>query len=763
MSDRRILATFFPDEYARTMTVKEMTLDDIRDMALTATADRKVDLPYIKLARFGTKHSKNNCLRYNANMISVDGAEVDYDAQEMSFDEAAERLRGARLAAVLYTSPSNKPGAPRWRVILPTSRSLPPEGRAQLVARFNGLVNGVVAPESFTASQGFFIGKVNGNNCHRAEVFDGDYIDLRADLDAGAMGKKREPKLNAADNVIPFPSDYGRPSAPIEKMADPDLVFAALSVIPNNSADWLVWNETGMAAWVATNGAHRGFEAFDMWSRKSPEHNKEDTTQLRWAHYRTSPPTELGAGTLFWQADQAQPGWRKLVGFSIDKVTELLRLAKLAAAQYDPQRKETARRFGIRTATLDDVVAALRPPQDTGEENLQGGKIEFVPPEAWTDAVDGEQLVADMVKAIRDYIILGEHQALTVTLWVLHTYIFEVFEQTPRLSLKSPAMRCGKSTLLKVIGQMVSKALRTENISVAALFRVIAQDHPTMLFDEADNFFKNAQGQDNADLNGILNAGWEPDGTWTRTVGEDFEPRKFNVYAPVCFAWLVKKGVNVQPTLEDRSITIELRRAKPDEKHSRYRRSRTGHLVKLARRAARWCADHRAALVDADPKDMPEQLNDRAQDAWRPLIAIADAMSEALGKKIRDVAVRIEEEGLGGEEDISLQLLADVAAIFKKKIQTDGAERVPVIGSQEIVNTLAGMDERPWARWHRGEPISTQTLAKLLKAYNVAPRKKRVGQNLIRGYVPKAVLDAAERYVVEETEEETDEDAVPPL
>ena len=57
-------------------------------------------------------------------------------------------------------------------------------------------------------------------------------------------------------------------AARTDKQADPDLVYAALAVIPNN-VEWPEWNSTGMASWLSTGGHERGFEAFLMWSQKS--------------------------------------------------------------------------------------------------------------------------------------------------------------------------------------------------------------------------------------------------------------------------------------------------------------------------------------------------------------------------------------------------------------------------------------------------------------------------------------------------------------
>lgn len=98
------------------------------------------------------------------------------------------------------------------------------------------------------------------------------------------------------------PSDLG-------PCADPLDVAAALGVIPNaGPADWESWNTVGMAAWAATGGSMAGFAAWCAWSAKNPAHD-DAATGARWDHYRTSPPTRSGAGTLFHMARQACPGW----------------------------------------------------------------------------------------------------------------------------------------------------------------------------------------------------------------------------------------------------------------------------------------------------------------------------------------------------------------------------------------------------------------------------------------------------------------------
>jgi hypothetical protein len=91
------------------------------------------------------------------------------------------------------------------------------------------------------------------------------------------------------------------PQAPIEKIA------AALTVIPNNGS-WDDWNSMGMAIFRATGGAEAGFALFDAWSKKSAKYDACNTA-AKWAAYFKSPPTQIGAGTIFYLADQASPTW----------------------------------------------------------------------------------------------------------------------------------------------------------------------------------------------------------------------------------------------------------------------------------------------------------------------------------------------------------------------------------------------------------------------------------------------------------------------
>lgn len=93
-------------------------------------------------------------------------------------------------------------------------------------------------------------------------------------------------------------------TAPIGKIA------VALQHVPNNDVDWETWNTIGMAIFRATDGDPDGLDLFDRWSQRSTKYDF-DNCLARWEHWSSSsPPTKIGAGTLFQMADKAGTGWR---------------------------------------------------------------------------------------------------------------------------------------------------------------------------------------------------------------------------------------------------------------------------------------------------------------------------------------------------------------------------------------------------------------------------------------------------------------------
>jgi hypothetical protein len=156
----RFAVTFFDDVFARTLREEMMGLADLAALIGATRAPTKDRLPLLKLARFGAKRTKEGSLRCDRNVLAVSGIELDHDAGSMPVAEAKARLDAAELPYLVYTTPSHRTDAPRWRVLLPFSAELPPKQRVRMVDRANGLLGGCLARESWALSQAFYYGRV---------------------------------------------------------------------------------------------------------------------------------------------------------------------------------------------------------------------------------------------------------------------------------------------------------------------------------------------------------------------------------------------------------------------------------------------------------------------------------------------------------------------------------------------------------------------------------------------------------------------------
>lgn len=229
-------------------------------------------------------------------------------------------------------------------------------------------------------------------------------------------------------------------------------------------------------------------------------------------------------------------------------------------------------------------------------------------------------LLEDVRAFVRRFVVLTDGQADAITLWIAHTHVFDVFGITPYLAVTSAEKRSGKTRLLEVLELLIRDALPTANISDAALFRVIDSKQPTLLVDEVDALFSNKSPRE--ELRGILNAGYRRGAVVHRMGGSNNTSlQSFSVYCPKAFAGI---GNCLPDTISDRSIPISLKRRTRDETVDRFRLRDVqveGHA--LRDRLTDWLDPQRDHLHSSRPT-LPDELDDRAQDVWEPLLAIAD-------------------------------------------------------------------------------------------------------------------------------------------
>jgi len=422
----------------------------------------------------------------------------------------------------------------------------------------------------------------------------------------------------------------------------------------------------------------------------------------------------------------------------------LMKLAALGDLAYQRQRRAAAVELSVPLTALDRLVKARQKAKADaaeGGDGLPGRAIVFPAIEPWPQPVDGKALVSVLVDTVRSYVVLTAQQALAVVLWVIHTHALEAFDVSPRLVPKSKHKRCGKTTLMSVLQRLVAKPASVSGITAAALLRVIETHCPTVLIDEMDALMGADREMAQA-LRGLLNSGFDRRGAsfvkLATTDDGDYEPRSFSTWAPLAAA-----GIGELPdTVRDRSIEIAMERKLKSETVKQLRRRDGADLDELACKIARFARDNLAALSAARP-NMPEGLNDRASDAWEPLVAIADLCSWS--DKAKEAALALSGAAQETEGDTNTMLLSDIRDIFEET-------NVNVLASEFIAKRLADLDDRPWAEWKgRGSMTKKQLSAKLRDVYRIRSTTVEVVEDDIpykrKGYRLAQFKEAFSRYL----------------
>lgn len=184
-----IRVSVFDDVKAQSLEVRQLTVEDLAALIGDTQAPDKQHLPLLKLGYFGDWRTSKGSLRHDRNMHFISGVEMDYDGEEVSFEDAVAIAEKLPLQCIIYTSPSHRTGRPRWRLIAPCSQELPATDRRRLVERINGAYGGIFSSESWTLSQAFYFGRDTRNPNFDIELVEGEPIDQLDELDLIARPK----------------------------------------------------------------------------------------------------------------------------------------------------------------------------------------------------------------------------------------------------------------------------------------------------------------------------------------------------------------------------------------------------------------------------------------------------------------------------------------------------------------------------------------------------------------------------------------------
>jgi hypothetical protein len=359
-------------------------------------------------------------------------------------------------------------------------------------------------------------------------------------------------------------------------------------------------------------------------------------------------------------------------------------------------------------------------------------------------APDTASLLSRVVDFVERFVSFKSwSQIVAVSLWVLHTYVVDAADVTPYLAVTSAEKRSGKTRLLETLEVLVRRPALVAHISSAALYRTIEVEAPTLLFDETDAIFhKNAGGQAEA-LRGILNAGYRRGATVRLCAGEG---KKMQVVAFPVFCAKALSGIgNLPDTIADRAIRIRMERRTRKEQVERFRRRFVEDESERIRDALEtWAIANQEALKFLTPT-LPDSLDDRQQDAWEPLLAIADHAGGTWPEQARAAAVELAEASEQADQD-------SLGVLLLEHIR-DAIGASDRISTDDLLHALCDRDDAPWAEWW-GRDVKegalkgpAARLSRILKPYEVRPTQFKDAGEKLRGYRREHLEPLWERYL----------------
>ncbi len=350
-----------------------------------------------------------------------------------------------------------------------------------------------------------------------------------------------------------------------------------------------------------------------------------------------------------------------------------------------------------------------------------------IPLEPYTGTVSIVDLAIQADQLILAHCITTEHERTALVLWSLATYGYDHYRIFPRLLAISPERRCGKTTLLEVVGALCRNSIQASNLTPAILSRIKnLVDDPTLIIDEADTFIKNADG----DIKGLINSGHTKSGAQVlKCVGDSHKPQVFDTWHPMVIASI---GA-LEDTIMDRSVIINLRRKLPSEDVKRLPIDLSSEWLQWRSKALRWFLDNPTAFDDANQIEPAYRGNDRALDNWVPLFTLAKAIDETWYSRCEAAYAELVNEV---EMELPTRLLSDIRNYVVRAANTR-------ISSSSLTQHLKADESSPWAEMR----LTPARVASMLAPYNIKPKDMRIDGKVLRGYESIQFEDSFERYL----------------
>src|SRR5436305_2294983 len=210
------------------------------------------------------------------------------------------------------------------------------------------------------------------------------------------------------------------------------------------------------------------------------------------------------------------------------------------------------------------------------------------------EQVDRHQLISDVARFIRRYVVCSDDQLTVLALWVLSGYLkfTSIFAFTASLNIYSAEPQSGKTTLLKTLSYLAHDAWYTSGASARILLTKMHCFRGTLLLDDRHVTFSPSERQA---IVAYFNVGTAVDGSY----GYLHPDEQFGVTDHSCFVPKAFAGQGLMPpSFASRCIPINLERSRPSNPIERLRWEPASDISgQITDRLEKWIVQDRGNLL----------------------------------------------------------------------------------------------------------------------------------------------------------------------
>jgi len=290
-----------------------------------------------------------------------------------------------------------------------------------------------------------------------------------------------------------------------------------------------------------------------------------------------------------------------------------------------------------------------------------------------------------------------EKEYIYVAHWDIGTYFQSLFNCYP-YKYSGGVKRAGKTKELTVHHGISFNAIFSNNMSVAAIYRLIQNARATLLIDESEKLsYKGRMSERTLEFRSILLSGYKRGARAYRiekSANDSLIPRPFETYSPKALANIQ----GLEDVIEDRCKTTILRRSRnqkiinlevPDSEHFSELRSELYILFLEHWREIQHIYDKIGELGELNElvnlKNMPqnELLVGRELELWRPILALAIFFDKFRGSKTKFTS---------SPSSLTTQILT-LAVEDAKQRQTENTTETGEVILTQILQTVVKEDD----------------------------------------------------------------------